>query len=398
MKLLLPISLLLLAGCSAPAPKPDPAALASVLDPLLNAAVEQKKVPAVVAMVATADGVVYHGASSAAKDAIFAIASMTKPVTSVAVMQLVEEGKVTLDEPAAAYVPELVDTKVLDAGKLRPPKSPVTVRQLLSHTAGFGYEFMNKDIFELVKAGKVPSIMAGGDAFLRAPLVFDPGSRWEYGINTDWLGKLVEKVSGKRLDEYFRVRIFEPLGMQDSFFVVPKEKQARVLKIHQRKEDGSLVEQPLGLPPAGEFLSGGGGLNSTASDYIRFCQAIMAGGVLGGRGILKPDTIAAMGQNQIGETDIYPLRSMAPQFITDRAAIPGSLDKFGFGFALNSKPIEGGRAANTLAWAGVFNTFFWIDREKKVAAVVMTQMSPFLDAGPEKLLQDFDGAVYAWLK
>jgi methyl acetate hydrolase len=140
-------------------------------------------------MVATADGVVYHGASSAAKDAIFAIASMTKPVTSVAVMQLVEEGKVKLDEPAAAHVPELVDAKVLDAGKLRPPRSPVTVRQLLSHTAGFGYEFMNKEIFELVKAGKVPSIMAGGDAFLRAPLVFDPGSRWEYGINTGSTGR-----------------------------------------------------------------------------------------------------------------------------------------------------------------------------------------------------------------
>lgn len=397
-KPLLPIPLLLLAGCSATEPKPDPAALASVLDPLLSAAVEQKKVPLVAAMVTTSDGVVYNGASSVNKDAIFAIASMTKPVTSAAVMQLVEEGKVKLDEPAATYVPELADVKVLEGGNLRPPRSPVSVRQLLSHTAGFTYEIMNPEIFELVKAGKMPSFMAGGDSFLRAPLLFDPGSRWEYGINTDLLGRLVEKVSGKRLDEYFRERIFEPLGMRDTFFVVPQEKQARVVKNHQRKEDGSFAEQPLRLPRADEFLSGGGGLRSTPADYLRFCQALMAGGSLGGRSILKPDTVAMMGQNQIGESNIYPLRSMAPQFIKDKAAIPGSLDKFGLGFALNSKPIAAGRAANTMAWAGVFNTFFWIDREKKVAAVVMTQMSPFLDAGPMKLLQELDAAVYTWLK
>ena len=169
------------------------------LDDLLRAAVEQRRVPGVVAMVATADGIAYEGAFGFDKDAIFAIASMTKPVTSVAVMQLVEAGKVKLDEPAATYLPELTSVQVLEGGALRAPKTAPTVRQLLTHTAGFGYEFLNKEIFDYAAQGKIPH-MGGGDGFMKAPLVSDPGTRWEYGINTDWLGRVVETVTGEALE------------------------------------------------------------------------------------------------------------------------------------------------------------------------------------------------------
>ena len=388
--------MLFVAACSTNPPKADPAVLTSTLDTLFRTAVEQKKVPGTVAIVVAGDKVVYDAATSMNKDTIFALASMTKPVTSVAVMQLVEAGKVTLDEPASTYVPDLAKVQVLDNGKLRPPRNPITVRHLLTHTAGFSYEFMSPEILDLVKKGKLRSMLAGGDAFLNAPLLFDPGQRWEYGISTDWLGRLVEKVSGQRLDEYFRDNIFTPLAMPDSYFQVPDGKKNRIAKRYQRK-DGTLSEQPAMLLGGATFLSGGGGLFSTAADYIRLTTAILNGGELDGKRILKSETVALMGQNHIGELSVRPFRSLAPEFATDNAALPGALDKFGLGFALNSRALDRGRGANTMSWAGIFNTFFWIDREKKLCAVLMTQMSPGLDEGPRKLLGDFDQAVYSWL-
>jgi CubicO group peptidase (beta-lactamase class C family) len=367
------------------------------IDALLRSAVEQKRVPMAVAMVADAKGIVYEHATGAPRDAIFAVASMTKPVTSVAVMQLVEAGKLKLDEPAATYLPELGAVRVLDDGKQRPPKSPITVRQLLTHTAGFGYEFMSKELFALVSRKEIPSVMAGGDAFLKAPLLFDPGSRWEYGINTDWLGRIVERVSGKSLEVYFREKIFEPLGMSDSFFDVPPAKQPRLVPTYQRNADGSLALQPPRPIQPSTFFSGGGGLHSTAPDYLKFVRALMSGGQLAGRRILKAESVASMGKNQIGDLTIRPFSSVVPQLATDGAALPGALDKFGLGFALNSQAAETQRGVNTLSWAGIFNTFFWIDREKQVAAVLMSQMIPGLDPGPKKLLEDFDRAVYAWI-
>jgi CubicO group peptidase (beta-lactamase class C family) len=407
MKRILIFTLLLAVACSAPAPQqsaPPPNTPAppstTAFDTLLRAAVEQQRVPHAAAMIATKDGVAYQHVEGVAPDAIYAIASMTKPVTTVAAMQLVESGKVKLDEPAATYVPEIGRLKVLEAGKMRPPKSQPTVRQLMTHTGGFAYEFMNRDIFELVSKGKLASVRAG-DGFFKAPLVFDPGTRWEYGINTDWLGRIVERVSGQSLEAYFRQHIFDPLGMADSFFVVPPDKQARVAKMFQRGKDGSLAEPPPPPPPPPGtkppvFYSGGGGLHSTARDYMTFARAIMAGGQLGQAKILSAETVATMGQNQIGEFTLRPFASLIPDLATDNAALAGDLDKFGLGFALNSKPSASGRGANTLAWAGIFNTFFWIDREKQVSAVLMTQMLPGLDPGPAKLLEEFDRAVYAW--
>ena len=367
----------------------------SAIDALLRAAVEQKRVPMVVAMVANARGQTYEGAVSAGKDAIFAIASMTKPVTSVAIMQLVEAGRVKLDEPAATYVKELGTVQVIDGGKRRAPKTPVTVRHLLTHTAGFGYEFLNQDLLGLVAKKEIPGIMAGGDGFLKAPLVFDPGARWEYGINTDWLGRIVERVSGQSLEAYFREKIFTPLGMSDTYFNVPPAKQSRMVPVFARSEDGSLAKQPSPPPTTVEFMSGGGGLYSTAADYLKFVRALMAGGRLGEQRILSAATVEMMGSNQISPLTLRPMTSAIPQLFSVGAMMPGGLDTFGFGFALNSKPTSAGRGANTMSWAGIYNTFFWIDREKQVAAVLLTQLLPFLDSGATKLLEDFDRAVYA---
>ena len=398
MKRILTLPILLIAASygavvaqGTPQRKPPPN---TALDALLRTAVQQKRVPFVVGAVATAQGVAYEHAEGIGLDAIFSIASMTKPVTSIAVMQLVEAGKVKLDEAASTYAPEIAPVQVLDGGGMRQPKRPVTVRHLLTHTAGFGYEFMNRDLFGMVGKGTLPSLMAGGDGFLKAPLLFDPGLRWEYGISTDWLGRIVERVSGQSLDAYFRQHIFDPLGMQDSFFVVPPDKQTRLAKMFQRTKDGALSEQPPRPAPRTVFYSGGGGLFSTARDYLTLTRAVMAGGQLGQAKILTADSVASIGRNQIGDLNVRPFASVMPELATDNAALAGDLDKFGLGFALNSKPSSAGRGANTLAWAGIFNTFFWIDREKQVAAVLMTQMLPGLDPGPAKLLEEFDRAVY----
>ena len=366
------------------------------IDTLLRTAVEQKRVPQVVAMVADARGVVYEHATGTGKDAIFAIASMTKPITSVAAMQLVEAGKLKLDAPASTYVPELRDVQVLDGGKLRAPKTAITLRQLLSHTSGFGYEIFNKEIFGLVARKEVASFTAGGDGFLKAPLVADPGTGWEYGISTDWVGRIVERVSGQTLEQYFRDRIFTPLGMSDTYFIVPAEKQSRLVPLFVRAPDGALTQQPPQPAPEITFFSGGGGLFSTAPDYLRFVRAMMAGGQLDKRRILSAESVALMGRNQIGALTVRPLPSLIPQFAVSNAVLPGARDKFGLGFALNSKAGNLPRGLNTMAWAGVFNTFFWIDREKQLGAVFFTHMLPGIEPGVARLVDDFDRAVYEW--
>ena len=381
------------------------------IDAVLQEAVSQKKLPGVVAMVANANAVVYQGAAGKQDtlenipmrvDAIFNIASMTKPVTSVAVMQLVESGRVKLDEPAATYLPELSQVQVLeefDAStgkvKLRPPKTPPTVRQLLSHTSGFGYEFLDAKLHDYAATGAVPSAFQGGDGFLKAPLLFDPGTRWEYGISIDWLGKLVEKASGETLEDYFRQHIFQPLDMTDTYFNVPAEKQGRVVAMHQRQEDGTFVEPPPQPFQPVKFYSGGGGLFSTASDYIKFEQMLLSGGQLGKKRILRPETIAEMSRNQVGDLTLGKFNSVMPQFAKNPVRVPGSLDKFGLGFAINTKPVEGGRSRGSLAWAGIFNTFFWIDPPRKTCAVILMQILPFSDDGAISVVEHFERAVYA---
>jgi methyl acetate hydrolase len=381
------------------------------IDQVLRQAVAEMKLPGIVAMVSVADRITYQGASGKRDsiqnipmtvDSIFRIASMTKPITSVAVMQLVESGRVKLDEPAATYLPELSQVQVLEEfdattgkAKLRSPKAPPTVRQLLSHTSGFVYEFFDPQLHAYVATGAVPSAREGDDGFLKAPLLFDPGSRWEYGINTDWLGKLVEKVSGQTLEDYFRQHIFQPLGMIDTFFDVPQDKQARVVALHQRQDDGSFLEPPPQPFKPVRFFSGGGGLYSTASDYLKFERMLLGGGKLGSQRILQAQTVDQMSRNQIGDLALVLLRSLIPQFAKDPIRVPGSLDKFGLGLGINTKPVEGGRSPGSLAWAGIYNTFFWIDPPRKTCTVIMMQILPFSDDAAYSVVEQFERAVYA---
>ena len=381
------------------------------IDQVLREAVDEKKIPGIVAMVAVADHVMYQGASGKRDtirnipmtvDSIFRIASMTKPVTSVAVMQLVESGRVKLDDPAATYLPELSQVQVLEEfdastgkAKLRSPNALPTVRQLLSHTSGFAYEFFDPQLHANVATGAVPAMRQGGDGFLKAPLLFDPGKRWEYGISTDWLGKLVEKVSGQTLEDYFRQHIFQPLGMTDTFFNVPAEKQLHVVALHQRQDDGSFIEPPPQPFAPVRFFSGGGGLYSTASDYLQFERMLLGGGKLGNKRILQSETVEQMSRNQIGDLVLGQLRSLVPQFAKDPIRNPGSLDKFGLGFAINTKPVEGGRSQGSIAWAGIYNTFFWVDPPRKTCAVIMMQILPFSDDAAFSVVEHFERAVYA---
>lgn len=364
------------------------------LDAVLQQAVDGRQVPFVVATAATREGIVYEGAVGQPVDAIVAIASMTKPVTSVAVMQLVEAGKVQLDEPAHTYVPALGAVQVLENGERRPPASPPTVRQLLTHMSGFAYEFLNPEIADLVETGSLPTLFAGTDEFLQAPLVFDPGVRWEYGISTDWLGRLVETVSGQTLEAYFRSRIFEPLAMTDTFFEVPADQADRMAATYARQPDGSLAALPRESPRPPAFLSGGGGLYSTAADYLRFARALLGDGAVEGRRILRPETVTMMAQNQIGDLTLPPMVSLNPQLISPEVTLPGRPDAFGLGFAFNRQAAASGRGAGSLTWAGAYNTFFWVDREKGRCAVLLTQVLPFGDPGAVRVVEDFERAWY----
>ena len=384
------------------------------IDTVLQVAVEEKKIPGIVAMVAVADRVTYQGAAGKREsarnipmtvDSIFRIASMVKPITSVAVMQLVEKGRVKLDEPAATYLPELSRVQVLEefdpeTGRvtLRPPRTPPTIRQLLSHTSGFAYESFDPGLHAYM-ATVASSNTRPGDGLPPTTLLrFDPGARWEYGISTDWLGRLIEKISGHTLAEYFGEHIFHPLAMNDTFYDVPRDKQARVAVAFKHEPDGSFREvasQP--LQPV-RVYSGGGGLYSTAGDYLKFERMLLRGGELGGERILKSDTIEEMSRNQIGQLTVVPLPSLLPEIARDPVRLPGSLDKFGLGFAINTKPVEGGRSPGSLAWAGIYNTFFWIDPARRTCAVLLMQTLPFADDLANSVLEQFERAVYAGVR
>ena len=383
---------------------------ASSIDAVLNAGVENGRIPGVVAIAATSDEVFYQGAagvrdiasdSAMAVDTITQIASMTKAITSVAVMQLVEQGKVELDQSIGFYVTRFDDVRVLDGfdadglPRLRAPASAVTIRQLLSHTSGYAYEFWNEDAARYTAGGHVASIFDGSDGFLDAPLIADPGTTWEYGISTDVLGVLVEVVSGQSLDSYFRDHILEPLQMADTYFVLPEQKLPRLATVYARSTDNDLSAIPYSRP-RDAFLSGGGGLHSTAGDYVRFLRAILNGGDLDGARILSPGTVDLIAQNHIGDLEAGDaVVSIVPALSNDFDFMPESVDKFGLGFLINSDPIPNRRAAGSLTWAGLFNSYYWIDRENDICGVLITQILPFYDADVLALLSEFERAVYA---
>ncbi len=379
------------------------------LDTIFSQAVDSKAMPGIVATAATDKGVIYEGAfgkrelgkdATMTPDTVVWIASMTKAITSAAAMQLVERGKLSLERPASDVVPELARAQVLDgfdaAGKprLRPPKRPISLRHLLTHTAGFSYEIWNPAIIQYQTTTGTPGITTCTNAALTTPLMFDPGDRWEYGIGIDWAGKMVEAVSGQKLDRYFQENIVGPLGMKDTAFKIGPSQRPRLATVHQRGADGALAPIEFEIPQDPEFHMGGGGLYGTAADYLAFARMIMQDGRSPGGQLLRPETVTLMAQNHIGPLEIGAFKTAIPALSNDVELFPGMSKKWGLSFLINPQPLPTGRAAGSLAWAGLANTYFWIDRSQRVCGVFLSQLLPFYDHTAIDLLVKFETEVY----
>jgi len=335
-----------------------------------------------------------------AEDSIFWLASMTKAVTAVAAMQLVEAGKLSLDAPIGDVLPVLGKAQVFDgfaadgSAKLRAPLRAMTLRHLLTHTSGHVYDMWNSEFAAAAKALGVPNLGTGLNAALDTPLMFDPGSNWEYGIAIDWVGKAVEAASGLTLDAYFERHIFAPLGMADTGFVPTPAWGERHAGLTRRLPDGSIAAFALGFPEAPEFHGGGGGLHATAADYLRFLQMILNGGSLDGARILAPETLAIMCANHLGDIALRTLPSANPMITLDLDLTGGARAHWGLSWQINPDAGANGRSAGSVAWAGVANCYYWADPAANVAGVLMMQMLPFADAQAQALFGAFERAVY----
>ena len=382
----------------------------AAMEAALQQAVASGAVPGVVALAGDRDGTLYQGAfgqrgladaTPMSLDTVCAIFSMTKAITSVAAMQLVEAGKLTLDGPLGDLCPHLAAPQVLEgfdaAGqpKLRPARRAITLRHLLTHTAGFSYNTWNPDVGRFMQVTQMPAARSGKLAVLNMPLVFDPGERWEYGINTDWVGHVVEAAAGKPLPDVLRAGVLGPLGMADTGFVPGPAQQARRAGMHQRGADGGLSAIDWPLNPAPEFFGGGGGLVSSGPDYLRFTRMLLRGGELDGTRVLKAETVALMGENHIGDLLMQPMKTAMPGSSNDFFPFPAVPKNWGLGFMRNTQDLPQGRAAGSLAWAGLGNCYFWVDPARGKSGVLMTQILPFGDQKVLDLLAAFEAAVYA---
>ena len=382
------------------------------VDAVLKAAIERGDVPGVVAMAATGDGAIYEGAfgrralpdgAAMTADTVFWLASMTKAITSTAAMQLVEQDKLALDRPIADVLPELAAPQVLEgfdpAGepKLRPARRAITLRHLLTHTAGFVYDIWNAEMGRYMEKRGVPAIGSCQNAALALPLVFEPGEKWDYGIAIDWAGLAVERAGGQRLGDYFAEHLFGPIGMKDTGFRLTPERRARLAGMHSRGADDALAPIDFEIPQEPEFQMGGGGLYGTAADYLAFQLVFLNEGRAGGRQVLRPETAALMAQNAMGELNVRLLRTAVPASSNDAEFFPGMVKKWGLGFMISTETVPGGRGAGSLAWAGLGNTYFWIDPRAGVAGIILMQLLPFADHKALAVLDAFERAVYAAL-
>jgi len=375
------------------------------IDAYLTGVVRDTRIPGIVALVVDADRVVYTGAFGRqdvaaavpmAEDSIFRIASMTKPVTSVAVMMLVQEGDIGLDDPVSDYLPAFEDKQVIEnfnpADKtygMRPATGPITVRHLLTHTSGLGYAFSSATLAALV--GSDP-----GASVTRFPLLHDPGVRWTYGESTRVLGTLVEEVSGQTLDEFMSERIFVPLGMSDTFYTVPAQKARRVATVHRTTPEG-LVETPNPAEITAPVY-GDGGLHSTAADYAKFIQLFLNNGrAPNGMRLLSETTVALMGENHIGAIFVEQQPTASPA-VSEPFPLGAGRDKFGLGFQITGPHRDPfSRSPGSMSWAGIFNTEFWIDPARGIGGVLLMQYLPFYDAAAIETLQGFERRVYEGL-
>jgi CubicO group peptidase (beta-lactamase class C family) len=383
----------------------------SDLDGLLHSATSSGELPGVVALAASEDSIVYEGVfgkrrlqagPAITRDTVFRIASMVKLITSVAALQLVEQGKLSLDAAAPDIEPELGSPQVLEgfdtkgAPQLRPARRPITLRHLLTHTAGFTYRLWDARAVRYANSiERLPP--PERKRAPRRPLMFDPGEDWRYGTNIDWVGRIVEMVSREPLDIYFRKHILDPLGMNDTAFVISASQREREASVHRRGRHGSLAAEPIEHPskPPPRSFSGGGGIYSTAPDYLTLLRMLLRGGSLDGVRILRPDTVALMGKNQIGDINAGIMKTTVLAASNDVDFFPGIPLKWGFGHMINMAPVPDGRSAGSLTWGGLLNTYYWIDPARRIAAVFMTQVLPFADTPALRVYRDFERGLYA---
>jgi methyl acetate hydrolase len=377
---------------------------------LHNALTTAPGLPGVVAVATDRHGDIYEGAAGKRSlageadmttDSVFAIFSTTKAITGTAALQLVEDGKLDLDAPAKTYVPDIGDLQVLDgfddSGQpiLRAPKRDITTRMLLLHTAGFGYDIFNESYNRLAQEHGQPSVTTSTKASLKSPLLFDPGEQWEYGSNIDWAGQVVEAIAGQRLGEVMQSRIFAPLGMHDTSFALSPAMRARLASMHARGPDGSLIPMPdFELPQDPEIHMGGHGLYSTALDYTKFIRMWLNDGAGPNGRVLKPETVHMAAQNGLGDLKIKALPGVIPTLSNVAEFFPGMPKSWALSFMINDEDAPTGRPAGSLAWAGLANLFFWIDRQNGLGGFWATQILPFADAASVTGYYDFETAVY----
>jgi methyl acetate hydrolase len=386
-----------------------PMPLAQKLDSLLHRAVDNGDVPGVVAMATNAEEVIYQGAfgkrtlggdQAMTLDTVVWIASMTKAITGAAVMQLVECGSLDLDKPASTWVSDLASVQVLEgfdtsgAPQTRPPKRPITLRHLLTHTAGYGYPIWSEALARYYRVMSLPSTGSCEMAALRVPLLFDPGERWGYGINLEWAGKAVEAVSGKRLSAYLRENLFGPLGMHDTAFKITPSMRERLAKLHERGDDGVLKAIDFEVPQEPETEMGGGGLYSTAGDYLKFVRMILNRGRCGTGQVLKPETVDLMSRNHMGDLRVTMIKTCMPNRSNDVEVFPGVPKTWGLSFMINEEVAPTGRLPGSLSWAGLANCYYWIDPAKQLGGVYLTQIFPFGDKKALPLYLEFESAIY----
>lgn len=361
-------------------------------DDSLIAAIEASGVAGAVAMVGDRNGALYDRAfgkrdvasgAAMALDSQFQIASMTKAITSVAVLQLVERGLVDLDAPVAALLPELANLQVLtgfsDGGQpiLRSVRTSMTLRHLLTHCSGLGYEFMNADLLRCGASADAPK--PGTKARIAGPLMFDPGQRWEYGTSTDWAGFAIEAATGGTLGDWFAEHILAPLKMADTGFWPPKHDRLATLYCRDAVGEIEEISAYIGGGEQAEFQGGGGALFSTGPDYLRFCRMILNGGELDGARILDPDSMPLLTQNQIGSLSAGKMASAMPAWTNPYDPFPGMDCNWSLAYLINSEPGPNGRSAGSLSWAGIANCYYWIDPAQDRIGIFLTQLLPFAD-------------------
>jgi methyl acetate hydrolase len=367
-------------------------------------------VPGVVAMATDRKANIYEGAAGKRElgkdqpmtpDTVFAIFSTTKPLTGTLVMQLIEEGRIRLDEPAKRYVPEISELEVLEgfdsAGKpkTRAPKRDITINDLMLHTSGLCYECFSADDLKFRTARNIPTIVSSQFAAIRTVLLHDPGERWTYGVNIDWLGRIVEQQRGKRLGTVMKERIFDPCGMKDIAFTMTDSMKARRASIHDRAADGKITALPdLTLPQPPEMDCGGHGLYGTVGEYMKFIRMILNDGSGPIGRVLKPETVAQMSKDGLGNLSSGGWPTSIPSLTNEGEFFPGVAKGWAYTFMLNREPTPSGRPAGSLMWAGLANTFFWIDRKNGIGGYWASQILPFQDIASYPGFVDFETAVY----